>query len=155
VFDFKERQQRISPFAQRLDLHLDLWRYFMDVPSTILAAMRKTNDLFCYNAVRLRDMSVLDHVYTPEAHILPPGAEMIHGLAGIKSFWLQAVTGLDIKDARLTTVSAEMAGDTVIEIGRAELTLAGSQVVPAKYVVHWNHHAEAWKWHIDIWNLNQ
>ncbi len=127
----------------------------MDVRSTTLAAMRKTNDLFCNTAVRLRDMSVLDHVYTPEAQILPPGAEMIQGPAEIKSFWVQAVSALDIKDARLTTVSAEMAGDTVIEIGRAALTLGGGQVVPAKYVVHWKHHADAWKWHIDIWNLNQ
>jgi len=30
--------------------------------------------------VRLRDMSALDHVYTPEAHTLPPGAKMIHGV---------------------------------------------------------------------------
>jgi ketosteroid isomerase-like protein len=129
VFDFKQgsNHTRILPFAQRLAVHLDLWRYFMDVRSITLAAMRKTNDLFCHTAVRLRDMSVLDHVYTPGAHILPPGGEMIHGLAGIKSFWLQTVTGLDVKDACLTTVSAEMAGDTVIEIGRAALTLAGGK----------------------------
>ena len=38
--------------------------------------------------------------------ILPPGAEMIHGVPGIKSFWLQAITSLDVKDASLTTVSA-------------------------------------------------
>ena len=44
---------------------------------------------------------------------------MIHGLPGIKSFWLQAITGLDVADASLTTVTAEMAGDTVVEIGRA------------------------------------
>ncbi len=127
----------------------------MDVPSATLAAMRKTNDLFCATVVRLRDMSALDHVYTPEVHILPPGAEMIHGLPGIKSFWHQAVTGLDVKDASLTTVSAEMAGDSVVEIGRAALTLAGGQVVPVKYVVHWKRHDDAWKWHVDIWNLNQ
>ena len=130
----------------------------MDVPSATLAAMRKTNDLFCATVVRLRDMSALDKVYTPEAQILPPGAEMIHGLPGIKSFWLQAITGLDVKDASLATVSAEMAGDTVVEIGRAALTLAGGQAVPVKYVVHWKRHdedEEAWKWHIDIWNLNQ
>jgi ketosteroid isomerase-like protein len=127
----------------------------MDVPSATLAAMRKTNDLFCATVVRLRDMSALDQVYTPEAHILPPGAEMIHGLPGIKSFWLQAITSLDVKDASLATVSAEMAGDTVVEFGRAALTLAGGQVVPVKYVVHWKRHEEAWKWHVDIWNLNQ
>jgi ketosteroid isomerase-like protein len=127
----------------------------MDVPSATLAAMRKTNDLFCATVVRLRDMRALDHVYTPEAYILPPGAEMIHGVPGIKDFWLQAIKGLDGKDASLTTVSAEMAGDTVVEIGRAALTLANGQIVPVKYVVHWKRHEEVWKWHTDIWNLNQ
>ena len=127
----------------------------MEVPEAVLAGMRKTNDLFCSTVVRLRDMSALDHVYTSEAHILPPGAQMIHGVAGIKKFWLQAITGLDVKDASLTTVSAEVAGDDVVEIGRAELTLAGGQVVPVKYVVHWKRHDGKWKWHTDIWNMNQ
>jgi ketosteroid isomerase-like protein len=127
----------------------------MSVPDAVLKGMRETNDLFCAKAIRSRDMNVLDHVYTPDAHILPPGADMIQGIAGIKSFWLQAVTGLDVKDASLTTVSAESAGDTVVEIGRAELTLSSGQIVPVKYVVHWKRHAEAWKWHTDIWNMNQ
>jgi ketosteroid isomerase-like protein len=127
----------------------------MSVPDAVLKGMRETNDLFCAKAIRSRDMNVLDHVYTPDAHILPPGADMIQGIAGIKSFWLQAVTGLDVKDASLTTVSAESAGDTVVEIGRAELTLSSGQIVLVKYVVHWKRHAEAWKWHTDIWNMNQ
>jgi ketosteroid isomerase-like protein len=127
----------------------------MNVPDAVLAGMRKTNDLFCSTVVKLRDMSALDHVYTPEAHILPPGAAMIHGVPGIKNFWLQAITGLDVKDASLTTVSAEVTGDDVVEIGRAELTLASGQVVPVKYVVHWKRHDGSWKWHTDIWNMNQ
>ncbi len=127
----------------------------MDVPNAVLAGMRKTNDLFCSTVVKLRDMSALDHIYTPDAHILPPGAAMIHGVPGIKSFWLQAITGLDVKDASLSTVSAEMAGEDVVEIGRAELSLAGGQVVPVKYVVHWKLDDGVWKWHTDIWNMNQ
>jgi hypothetical protein len=58
----------------------------MDVPSATLAAMRKTNDLFCSTVVRLRDMSALDHVYTPGAHVLPPGTEMIHGVSRHQEF---------------------------------------------------------------------
>jgi ketosteroid isomerase-like protein len=127
----------------------------MSLPETTLAGMRKTNDLFCSTVVRLRDMEALDHVYTPDAQILPPGAEMIQGVAAIKNFWLQAITGLDVQDASLATVSAESAGDTVVEIGKATLSLAGGQVVPVKYVVHWKLHEGAWKWHTDIWNMNQ
>ena len=127
----------------------------MSVPDAILRGMRETNDLFCAKAIRSRDMNALDRVYTPDAHILPPGADMIQGIVDIKSFWLKAITGLDVKDASLTTVSAESAGDTVVEIGRAELTLASGQIVPVKYVVHWKRQGEVWKWHTDIWNMNQ
>ena len=127
----------------------------MSLSDSIVKGMRETNELFCAKAVRMRDMTALDHVYTADAHILPPGADMVQGIAGIKSFWLSAITGLDVKDASLATVSAEAAGDTVVEIGRAELTLGGGQVVPVKYVVHWKRDGERWKWHTDIWNLNQ
>jgi ketosteroid isomerase-like protein len=130
-------------------------RWLMKVPEMVLASMRKTNDLFCSSVVRRRDMSALEQVYTPDAHILPPGADMIAGVAGIQGFWLQAITGLDVKDASLSTVSAETAGEDVVEIGRAALTLAGGQVVPVKYVVHWKRHEGNWKWHTDIWNMNQ
>jgi ketosteroid isomerase-like protein len=130
-------------------------RCLVSVPDVVLTGMRETNDLFCTKAIRSRNMDVLDRVYTSDAHILPPGADMIQGLAGIKSFWLKAITGLDVKDASLATVSAESAGDTVVEIGRAVLTLASGQTVPVKYVVHWKRDGETWKWHTDIWNMNQ
>jgi|ERR1700677_2955705 ketosteroid isomerase-like protein len=127
----------------------------MSLPDAILAGMRETNELFCSTVIRLRDIEALDRVYTTDAHILPPGADLIQGVPAIKSFWLQAITSLDVKDASLTTVSAESAGDTIVEIGRAELTLAGGQIVPVKYVVHWKRVDNAWKWHTDIWNMNQ
>jgi ketosteroid isomerase-like protein len=127
----------------------------MSLSDSIVKGMRETNELFCSRAVRMRDMTALDHVYTPDAQILPPGSDMIQGIAGIKSFWLSAINSLDVKNASLSTVSAESAGDTVVEIGRAELTLAGGQKVPVKYVVHWKRDGETWKWHTDIWNLNQ
>jgi ketosteroid isomerase-like protein len=127
----------------------------MNLPTAILAGMRKTNDLFCSVAIGQRDMNVLDRVYTTDAHIMPPGAEMISGTAAIKEFWLQAVTGLDVKSATLTTVSAETAGDDVVEIGRAELTTGTGHKVPIKYVVHWKYEDSTWKWHTDIWNMNK
>jgi ketosteroid isomerase-like protein len=127
----------------------------MSLSDSIVKGMRETNELFCSKAVRMRDMTAFDHVYTPNAHILPPGGDMIQGIAGIKKFWLSAITSLDVKDASLATVSAEAAGDTVVEIGRAELTLAGGQKVPVKYVVHWKRDGDTWKWHTDIWNMNQ
>jgi ketosteroid isomerase-like protein len=127
----------------------------MNLSEAAIAGMRKTNALFCTTAIGARNMDALDHVYTEDAHILPPGADIIQGLPAIKKFWEQAVTGLDVKSATLTTVAAEAAGTTIVEIGRAELTLAAGQTVAIKYVVHWKLEDDIWKWHTDIWNLNQ
>jgi ketosteroid isomerase-like protein len=127
----------------------------MNLPEAAIAGMRKTNALFCTTAIGARDMDALDHVYTEDAHILPPGADIIQGLAAIKKFWKQAVTSLDVMSASLTTVAAEAAGDGIVEIGRAELILAAGQMVAIKYVVHWKLDDDTWKWHTDIWNMNQ
>lgn len=62
---------------------------------------------------------------------------------------------MGVTGAKLTIVDAEEAGDGVIEIGRADLTVAGGQIVTVKYVVHWKQEDGEWKWSIDIWNPNQ
>jgi len=127
----------------------------MNVSQAVLAAMGKTNELFCSEVVGKQDISRLDQVYTTAARILPPGAEMIAGRDQIKSFWQQAIAGLGLKSVKLTTVDAEALGDGVVEIGRADLGLTGGQAVTVKYVVQWKQEAGQWKWHTDIWNPNQ
>ena len=117
--------------------------------------MRQTNELFNAEVGAKRNVEALDRVYTAGARILPPGAPMMEGRAQIKSFWAQAIAAMDVKSVTLATVNAEPAGDGVVEIGRAELTLGGGQTVVAKYVVHWKQEDGAWKWHTDIWNLSQ
>jgi uncharacterized protein (TIGR02246 family) len=126
----------------------------MPVSESIRNSMRDTNEWFRSQAVRTRDMSALDQVYTPDARVLPPGAPLVQGREDIKQFWKEALAALNVQDATLSTVEAEMAGDTVVEIGRAELALAGGQSASAKYVVVWKQEDGRWKWHIDIWNLN-
>ena len=125
------------------------------VPPTVLDAMRRTNEVFQSEVIVKRNMGALDRVYTSHARVLPPGAPMIEGREPIKAFWTQAIAGMNLTGAKLTTVAAEEAGESVIEIGRADLTLAGGQAVTVKYVVHWKQEDGAWKWNIDIWNSNQ
>ena len=127
----------------------------MPIPDATLASMRETNDLFSSTVVLQRNMDALDRVYTPDATILPPGSDRVAGLPAIKTFWHGAITGLDIKEAALTTISVDEAGDTAVEIGEVRLTLTSGVLVPAKYVVHWKQHDGAWKWHVDIWNMNE
>jgi ketosteroid isomerase-like protein len=127
----------------------------MSIPESVRSGMQQANDLFSSAVVRNRQIDALDNIYTVDARILPPGADLIQGLPQIKSFWQQAIVGLAVKDAKLTTVDAQMVGDSVIEVGRADLILDGGQTVAAKYVVHWIQEDGTWKWHTDIWNMNQ
>ena len=60
----------------------------MSLSDSIVKGMRETNELFCSKVVRMRDMTALDHVYTPNAHILPPGGDMIQGIAAPSLRWL-------------------------------------------------------------------
>ncbi len=125
------------------------------VPEEILAAMRQTNEFFNTEVVKKGNIAALDDVYTVNARILPPGAPMVEGREQIKNFWRQAIASMGATDATLTTVHAEMTGNSVIEIGRADLSLAGGNVADVKYVVHWKQEDGAWKWNVDIWNMNQ
>jgi ketosteroid isomerase-like protein len=125
------------------------------VPDTVLTAMRRTNELFDTEVVGKHNIDALDRVYTTQARILPPGAPMIQGREQIKAFWKQAIAAMGVTSVKLATVDAEMAGDGVIEIGRADLTVASGQVVTVKYVVCWKQEDGAWKWNVDIWNPNQ
>lgn len=125
-----------------------------NVSETVLSAMRRTNELFDGEVVSKKNFDALDRVYTANARILPPGAPMMEGREPIKAFWKQAIAAMGVTSAKLTTVNAEVAGDGVVEIGRAELTVAGGQIVTVKYVVHWKQEDGAWKWNVDIWNLN-
>jgi len=127
----------------------------MKVPEPVLAAMRQTNNLFDSEVIKNRKIEQLDLVYTANARILPPGARMIEGRSHIKTFWQQTISDLGLKSATLSTVDAEATGESVIEIGRADLTVGDGQIVTVKYVVHWKKEGDRWKWHVDIWNLNE
>lgn len=127
----------------------------MGIPEAVRTGMQQTNTLFSSAVVKNRDIDALDNIYTKDARILPPGAALIQGRAQIKAFWQQAIAGLGLRDAKLTSVDAQTAGDSVIEVGQADLTLDEGQILTVKYVVHWKQEAGLWKWDTDIWNMNQ
>lgn len=126
----------------------------MAVSNAVLAAMQQTNEQFCNGLIQGKDFGRVDEVYTSGARVLPPGAPMVGGREAIGEFWKIAVEGLGITGATLKTLTAETAGDTVIEIGEAELTLKAGGPVVAKYIVHWKQENGRWLWDKDIWNLN-
>jgi ketosteroid isomerase-like protein len=129
-----------------------------EVPDPILLAMKRANDLFNLEVFGKGNFDALDEIYTADARILPPGAPMIAGREAIKQFWSDAIRSLNATAAVLASVDVMPAGDGMVEIGAATLTVqppgqAAAQV-EAKYVVYWREEAGAWKWHVDIWNMN-
>ena len=120
-------------------------------------AMARTNELFSTEVVGNRNFAALDDVYTSDARILPPGAPLVTGREAIKKFWSDLVQGANAKSATLASVDVMPAGDGVVEIGRATLTVApqGEPTdIEVKYVVYWRQENGRWKWHVDIWNQN-
>jgi ketosteroid isomerase-like protein len=124
----------------------------------IKLAMAATNDLFDREVFGNRNYDALDQIYTSGARILPPGAPIIAGRAAIKAFWAGMIESASAKSAVLSSLDIMPAGDSVVEIGRAVLTIQPDGQAPAqleaKYVVYWRQEDGRWKWHVDIWNMN-
>jgi len=118
----------------------------------IKLAMKSTNDLFNTEVFGKRNFDALDLIYTSDARILPPGSPIISGRPAIKRFWSELVSSA--RSAVLTSIDVMPAGDGVVEIGRATLTLEGESApqMEVKYVVYWRQEDGRWKWHVDIWN---
>jgi ketosteroid isomerase-like protein len=126
----------------------------MPISDSIKGEMLKVNALFGEAVVKGRNFAALDQIYTTDARVLPPGADLIEGRESIRGFWKTAVAGMNIQDAKLVVVNAHLAGDSIIEVGRAQLFLPEGQSAEVKYVVEWKQEGGAWKWHTDIWNMN-
>jgi ketosteroid isomerase-like protein len=121
-------------------------------------AMAGTNELFNSEVFGKRNFAALDDIYTADARILPPGAPMISGREAIKKFWFDLVHSVNAKSAVLGSDDVMAAGDGVVEIGHATLTVEPQGQAPAQmqveYVVYWRQENSRWKWHVDIWNPN-
>lgn len=121
--------------------------------------MAETNHLFNAEVFARRNFDALNQIYTADARVLPPGAPMISGRPAIKQFWADMVQGAHAVAAELTSVDVMPAGDGIVEIGRAVLTVAppgeGEAKMEVKYVVYWREEDGRWKWHVDIWNPSE
>ena len=130
----------------------------MAILDSIKRDMQSTNELFDTEVFGKRNFAALDDIYASGARILPPGAPMIAGREAIRKFWADLVQSVNAKSASLTSVDVMQAGDGVVEIGKATLTVEPSGEPAAqmdvKYVVYWKQEDGRWKWHVDIWNPN-
>jgi|SRR5581483_9599465 len=124
----------------------------------VKAEMAEVNRRFNEEVVGKRNFAALDEVYTADARILPPNGPMVSGREAIKQFWAGMVQSVNARSAELSSIDVMAAGDDIVEIGRAVLTVETGPGTTAqaegKYVVYWRQESGHWKWHVDIWNIN-
>lgn len=102
------------------------------------------------------DFAAVANMYSEEAYLLPPGADMAKGRSSIQAFWTQA--GQAVGNLKLTTVDVKALGsDAAREIGTFSFMTKGQaqQQVKGKYVVVWEKIGGEWKIAADIWNADK
>ena len=119
------------------------------------ATIQSLSDKFA-QAFNAGDAAGVAALYSEEAVILPPGAEMMKGRTAIQAFWKGAAEQLG--NGKLTTLEVKPLGsDRALEIGTFSFRTKGSQPqeITGKYVVVWEKVGSDWKLATDIWNTNK
>jgi len=123
----------------------------LSTATSISAEIRRINKKMEANFER-GDAAAMANLYTPAGVLMPTGAELIQGTAGIQTFW-QGAMEMGLKQLKLKTREVEELTDTAIELGNYILFGPnGQQVDQGKYLVVWKEQHGHWKLHQDIWN---
>ena len=123
----------------------------LSTATSISAEIRRINETMEANFER-GDAAAMANLYTPTGMLMPTGAELIQGTAGIQTFW-QGAMEMGLKQLKLKTREVEELTDTAIELGNYILFGPnGQQVDQGKYLVVWKEQHGHWKLHQDIWN---
>jgi uncharacterized protein (TIGR02246 family) len=118
------------------------------------AAIESGNRQF-EQAIAKGDAAAIAGMYTTAAQVLPPNSEPVQGREAIQKVW-EGFLATGIRDLKLATSEATVAGDTAYEVGSYELkTPDGKLADRGKYVVVWKKEGGGWKLHRDIWNSSQ
>jgi uncharacterized protein (TIGR02246 family) len=97
------------------------------------------------------DADAVANLYTEQAQVIPPGAEVVKGRAAIAAYWRSFIeTG--VKDLALSTQDLESAGNLACEVGTVRIVGVDGNASLARYVVVWKHEGGKWLLHRDIWN---
>jgi uncharacterized protein (TIGR02246 family) len=107
-------------------------------------------------ALQKGDMAALGSMYSEDAYLLPPGAEIIKGRAAIQAYWTKAAEG--VAGFKLTTLDVKPLGtEAAREVGTFTLTTKGQQPqqIAGKYVVVWEKSGGQWRLASDIWNTSK
>ena len=119
------------------------------------AAIQRLNDQWAL-AFNKGDAAALAAMYTPDAYVLPAGADMVQGRSAIQNFWSGATQQLG--DGKLTTIDVQPLGRSAArEVGTFSFKTKGqtSEEVVGKYAVVWRKLGNQWLLATDIWNMNK
>jgi uncharacterized protein (TIGR02246 family) len=105
------------------------------------------------------DAKAVAALYSDQATVLPPGADLVQGRPAVQAFWHAAIQS-GLKNPVLTTISVDGIGRGVArEIGRVSADVPGANgqatKIEGKYVVIWRRAGKTWQLDTDIWNLNK
>jgi uncharacterized protein (TIGR02246 family) len=96
------------------------------------------------------DAETVSELYTEDAQVIAPGAEVARGRAAIARFWGESMKST--RDVKLETATVESHGDLAFEDGVVHLVATDGSKTSARYVVVWKRAGGRWRIHRDIWN---
>jgi uncharacterized protein (TIGR02246 family) len=102
------------------------------------------------------DATALAAMYSEDAYLLPPGAEMMRGRNAIAAFWQQQMQ--QIGNVRCMALDVKPLGrNSAREIGTCSFKTKAQppQDGALKYAVVWEKEGTHWRLIQDIWNTNK
>ena len=106
------------------------------------------------SAVNAGDLDAMMALYSEDAVVLPPDAQMAEGRDAVREFWQGAVDAdlnIDLEPVDITVLD-----DTAYEVGTFEGTVMmdGAETpMNGKFMVVWKQVDGNWVMHRDIWNM--
>ena len=119
------------------------------------ATIQSLDDKFA-EAFNMGDAAAVAAMYTEDAYVLPPGAEMVKGRNAIEALWRANMQ--QISDVRCTALDVKPLGrNAVREIGTCSFKTKAQppQDDSLKYAVVWQKERGQWKLLQDIWNTSK
>jgi uncharacterized protein (TIGR02246 family) len=102
------------------------------------------------------DAAAVAAMYTQDAYVLPPGADMVKGRNAIETLWRANMQ--QISDVKCTALDVKPLGrNAAREIGTCSFKTKAQppQDGSLKYAVVWEKEGGQWKLLQDIWNTNK
>ena len=117
-------------------------------PSAIVAATQAWEA-----ALNAKDVDGIVALYTSDARVLPPGAEMASGSDAVRTVFGGIIdAGFS---GELTSIESKVFGDMAYDVGTLKLSVDGEVVATGKFIVTL-HRSDDGEWLItnDIWNMD-